>query len=98
MQNLVEYRVADGKRDTQHYVYRETKTCNYYVNKDNQFLIFWKNRSRKRREGRADAPRQGTARENERENGAENERAKCRKKIRQCEKSRVKRRFILLYA
>lgn len=94
MQNSVEYRVADGKYVMQHYVYRETKTCNYYVNKDNQFLIFWKNRSRKRREESADAPRKGE----ERENGAENERAKCRKKIRQCEKAWVKRRFILLYA
>ena len=83
MQNLVEYRVADGKYVVQHYVYRETKTCNYYVNKDNRFLIFWKNRSRKRREERADALQQGTEMENERGNGAENERAKWRKKIRQ---------------
>lgn len=40
MQNLVEYRVEDGNYTVQHYVYQETKMCNYYVNKDNKFLIF----------------------------------------------------------
>ena len=60
--------------------------------------MFWEKRVRKRREERAGALRQRTARENERENETENELAKYRKKIRQCGKSKVKRRFILLYA
>ena len=99
MQINVKYKVMRKKYAALHYVYLKTKTRNYYVNNRNRFLMLRENRLRKRREERADALRQGAARENERgKNETEKERAKCRKKIRQCEKSKVKRRFILLYA
>ena len=98
MQNHVKYRVMRKKYAALHYVYLKTKTRNYYVNNGNRFLMLRENRLRKRLEEREGTLRQRTARENERENETENEPAKCRKKIRQCEKSKVKRRFILLYA